>query len=94
MKWGMRMMPYLSYRKALELNGESDATLYNIGIYYRDKGRYDEAIEYYLRAMSIKPDKTSALGHLVGIYFSRKEYAKGPGICRESILSLKRTAST
>jgi len=58
------------------LNGEADATLYNIGIYYRDRGRYDEAIKYYLRALAIKPDKASALGHLVGIYFSRKEYAK------------------
>lgn len=66
---------FFSYRKALELNGESDATLYNIGIYYRDKRRYDEAIEYYLRALAMKPDKTSVLGHLVGIYFSRKEYA-------------------
>jgi tetratricopeptide (TPR) repeat protein len=67
---------FFSYRKALELNGESDATLYNIGIYYREKGLYDEAIKYYLRALAIKPDKTSALGHLVGIYFSRKEFAK------------------
>ena len=67
---------FFSYRKALELNGESDATLYNVGIYYRDKGRYDEAIDYYRRALAIKPDKTSALGHLVGIHFSRKEYAK------------------
>jgi tetratricopeptide (TPR) repeat protein len=66
---------FFSYRKALDLNGDSDATLYNIGIYYRDRGRYDEAIEYYLKALTIKPDKASALGHLVGIYFSKKEYA-------------------
>lgn len=64
-----------SYRKALELNSEADATLYNIGNYYRDKGLHDQAIEYYLKALAIKPKKTSALGHLVGIYFSKKEYA-------------------
>jgi tetratricopeptide (TPR) repeat protein len=56
---------FLSYKRALELNNESHATLYNIGIYYRDKRRYDEAIEYYQKALKIKPDKTSALGHLV-----------------------------
>jgi tetratricopeptide (TPR) repeat protein len=63
-----------SFRRALELNQYSHATLFNIGNYYRLRRRYDEALNYYLSAINIKPDKVSALTHIMSIYLDKKEY--------------------
>lgn len=63
-----------SFRRALELNPDSHATLFNIGNYYRIRYRYDEALNYYLSAINLKPDKVSALTHILSIYQNKNDY--------------------
>lgn len=65
-----------SYRRALELNPYSHATLYNIGNYYRNKFMYNEALNFYLSSIKIEPNKVSALSNITSIYLAIEDYQK------------------
>jgi tetratricopeptide (TPR) repeat protein len=49
---------------------------YNLGNLYKKKGKLDEAIGEYEKALSIQPDLTDAIDMLALVYMTRGEYEK------------------
>ncbi len=65
-----------SYRRSLSLNNKCDVSLYNIGIYYHSRQRYDQALKLFLSALEIMPNKVSALNRVVSIYLNQNDGPK------------------
>ncbi|MBN2396951.1 MAG: tetratricopeptide repeat protein, partial [Deltaproteobacteria bacterium] len=54
-----------------------DHTLhYDLGIAYYRRGEFDEAVHYYLKALSINPDAVQVLNNLAVVYMIQEKYAE------------------
>ena len=49
-----------AFRKAVDIDDHYALGWYNLGTIYDDKNEYDKAIEYYLKAVSLKPELVDA----------------------------------
>ena len=48
------------FKKAIELNPGNDGAYINLGLCYREQGKYDQAVEMFKKAIGIKPGKVDA----------------------------------
>ena len=64
------------YRKALEVNPNSDQSWYNLGILLADQGQNEKAIEAYEKAAEINPDDPNIWYNLGGVYDEVKNYSR------------------
>jgi len=50
----------MAFEKALEINPEAPNVAYNLGLIYRDRREYDEAISWFKRALQTNPKDRDA----------------------------------
>ncbi len=75
-----------TYEQALELDPEkTDLCLINMGVCLQHLGRFEEAIEYYNRALLINPSNKHALVDKAGTLRSLKFYDDALRYCREAL---------
>ena len=57
------------------------SSLNNIGLIYKNRGEYEQALDFYLKSLEIKklslppnhPDIASTLNNIAGVYFNKGE---------------------
>jgi len=68
--------------------------LFNMGNAYYHTGNYDKAIEYYKKAIELKPDYTEAYYNMGGAYYDKGNYDKTIECCKKAIESKPDDAET
>jgi tetratricopeptide (TPR) repeat protein len=64
------------YSKVLRTNPYHTEAINNIGNLYQDKGELDTALNYYLRAIGIKPGNAAPYCNMGNVYFRKAELIK------------------
>jgi protein O-mannosyl-transferase len=67
---------------------------YNLGNLMQQSGRSEEAIEQYIKSLSINPNKLNALGNLAGVYFQTQQYEKAKNIIQKALHLAKAAGDT
>ena len=75
------------FLKAADIAPDAD-TLANIGVLYHLKGQFNEAHDYYVRALRIDPDHIDTLGNLGALNGQVGRYDEA-GACYERVLALQ-----
>jgi tetratricopeptide (TPR) repeat protein len=71
--------------KALEFNPGSSVLHLNYGIYSREDGDLDAALEHFRRAVDLNPRSTTARFQLARLYFDAKNYREAVRLCRHNL---------
>ena len=77
-----------TFAKLHEINEFSGSAANNLGLYYRDKGRYKESLAWYLKAMEREPENQDILNDTAVIYLFYT-----PGSEKKSLPLLKKVFS-
>jgi tetratricopeptide (TPR) repeat protein len=72
-------------QESLNTAQENPALYYQLGNLYRKKGKLNEAIDQYKKAVSIQPQFTEALNNLAAAYFTTGEYNKSISVFKKII---------
>jgi len=66
--------PIVFYRNIIKYSPDSFQAHNNLGLQYEYRGRFDEAMHEYRRALLIKPDLIEAHANIANLYFKLKSY--------------------
>ena len=73
------------YKKAIELDSQSEKAYYNLGIIYKQQQQFSQAAANYQKAISLKPNYYSAYYNLGIMYDAQKDYGKAIGSFNKTI---------
>lgn len=73
------------YKKALALAPHSEFPYYNLGILFKNSEKYEQALPYFEKTISINPSFNAAKGHLYEIYNNLANRAARAGKSDEAV---------
>ena len=59
------------WKKVVKNSPHNSRALYNLGLTYLEKRQLDEALDYFLRSVAIKPDYVMAYNNMGNIYYEK-----------------------